>query len=64
MGNITSNFAPPEIPSETRIFPISFDEFFASGKPMPVPSGLVVKRIENSFSAFRGMPSRYLQWKY
>ena len=58
-GNTTSNFAPPEVPSETMIFPpFRSTNFLARGKPMPVPSGLVVKNGSKTRSLLStGMPS-------
>src|SRR5262245_40733445 len=58
-GNVTSNFAPPAILSETVIFPpFRSTNFFVSDKPMPVPSGLVVKKGEKILSLLStGIPS-------
>src|SRR6266404_7958245 len=58
-GNMTSTFAPPEIPSEIAILPpFRSTNFFANGKPIPVPSGLVVKNGSKTRSLLStGIPS-------
>ena len=58
-GNVTSTFVPAFTPLAIAIVPpFRSTNFFARGKPIPVPWGLVVKNGSKTRSRFSaGMPS-------